>query len=314
MFSDFETRMFEYESAANPQLPKIPISSHKIKNIHYNDWVENVPIDLSQTLNMDYMCTTPNLLCSFITIQSCLFQCSYKPKNFDFFSKLFYIINGVGEVYCEICDGITYNFVFKKGDLIVLPKCTNYSISSVSNDIDNTIQIYSVDDSPLYKYLKVKNAGPTIVPTHYTKYDMETYLRQVMTCKDNKNKNRNGILLSNTEMERIGTKTLTPILWSLLNVLQAHSVQKPHRHNSVALDYCVKASGEVYTIMGKELDENNNIKDPIKVMWEQGSFFITPPGYWHSHVNESDEEAVVLPVQDAGLYTYQRTLNIEFVR
>ena len=29
-----------------------------------------------------------------------------------------------------------------------------------------------------------------------------------------------------------------------------------------------------------------------------------------SHHNDSGEDAWVLPVQDAGLYTYQRTLNI----
>ena len=40
--------------------------------------------------------------------------------------------------------------------------------------------------------------------------------------------------------------------------------------------------------------------------------FTTPPGYWHSHHNESDEPAWVFPVQDAGLFTHQRTLDIRF--
>lgn len=39
----------------------------------------------------------------------------------------------------------------------------------------------------------------------------------------------------------------------------------------------------------------------------------TPPGWWHSHHNESDDVAWVLPIQDAGLYTHQRTLDIRFV-
>jgi hypothetical protein len=41
--------------------------------------------------------------------------------------------------------------------------------------------------------------------------------------------------------------------------------------------------------------------------------FITPPGWWHSHHNETDSAAWVLPMQDAGLYTHQRTLDIRFV-
>jgi gentisate 1,2-dioxygenase len=38
--------------------------------------------------------------------------------------------------------------------------------------------------------------------------------------------------------------------------------------------------------------------------------FITPPGLWHSHNNEGDTYAYVLPIQDAGLLLYQRILGI----
>ena len=70
--------------------------------------------------------------------------------------------------------------------------------------------------------------------------------------------------------------------------------------------------GNVYTAMGKELNDDGTIKDPIIVPWKTGNAFITPPGWWHSHVNKGNEEAIVLPIQDAGLYTYQRTLDIRF--
>ena len=53
-------------------------------------------------------------------------------------------------------------------------------------------------------------------------------------------------------------------------------------------------------------------ENPQKIYWSTGGVFTTPPGLWHSHVNESDKDAYVLPVQDAGLYTYQRTLDIQF--
>ena len=49
-----------------------------------------------------------------------------------------------------------------------------------------------------------------------------------------------------------------------------------------------------------------------RAVWETGAMFVTPPGWWHSHHNESTEDAYVLPVQDAGLYTHQRTLDIRF--
>ena len=62
--------------------------------------------------------------------------------------------------------------------------------------------------------------------------------------------------------------------------------------------------------------QKNNVSEKEMFMcraeWETGAMFVTPPGWWHSHHNESKEEAWVLPVQDAGLYTHQRTLDIRF--
>ena len=46
--------------------------------------------------------------------------------------------------------------------------------------------------------------------------------------------------------------------------------------------------------------------------WEPGLSFVTPPGYWHSHFNETDAPAHVIPLQDAGLHSYLRTLDIRF--
>jgi hypothetical protein len=42
------------------------------------------------------------------------------------------------------------------------------------------------------------------------------------------------------------------------------------------------------------------------------SAFVTPPGLWHAHYNESGAPAYPLPIQDAGLKTYLRTLDIRF--
>ena len=45
--------------------------------------------------------------------------------------------------------------------------------------------------------------------------------------------------------------------------------------------------------MGKEIDTAGNIINPIRCNWDKpGGVFITPPGWWHSHHNESDEVCV----------------------
>ena len=40
--------------------------------------------------------------------------------------------------------------------------------------------------------------------------------------------------------------------------------------------------------------------------------FVTPPGLWHAHFNQSGAPAHLIPIQDAGLHTYLRTLDIRF--
>ena len=64
--------------------------------------------------------------------------------------------------------------------------------------------------------------------------------------------------------------------------------------------------------MGPELDEDGWVKNPIRCDWKAGAVFTTPPGWWHSHHNDTSEPAWVLPMQDAGLYTHQRVLDIRF--
>jgi gentisate 1,2-dioxygenase len=131
----------------------------------------------------------------------------------------------------------------------------------------------------------------------------------------NPNSNRKGILLSNADTEKIGINTITPILWSLYNELPPKTIQKPHRHNSVALDLCIisEDSDNIYTLIGDDIDEQGNIIDPVKVHWKSGEMFITPPGLWHSHNNLGDTTAYILPIQDAGLLLFQRILGIEMM-
>lgn len=45
--------------------------------------------------------------------------------------------------------------------------------------------------------------------------------------------------------------------------------------------------------MGPELGEDGWVKNPVRVDWKAGGTFVTPPGWWHSHHNDSDEDAWV---------------------
>jgi gentisate 1,2-dioxygenase len=123
-------------------------------------------------------------------------------------------------------------------------------------------------------------------------------------------RNRNGVLFGNEATPL--TASLTHTLWALFNALPARVVQKAHRHNSVALDLCVSAGPNTYTLMSDALDARGELVNPVRADWKSGAVCVSPPGLWHSHHNESDVDAIVLPIQDAALHTWMRTLDIRF--
>ncbi len=109
------------------------------------------------------------------------------------------------------------------------------------------------------------------------------------------------------------TRTITHVIWAMYGVLPARSVQLPHHHESVALDFIIDCPEGCYTLIGDKVDDQGKIVNPTRADWKPGSAFVTPPGLWHSHHNEADEPAHLMPIQDAGLHTYLRTLDIHFV-
>ena len=307
-----KSRLYEYMSASKPQMTEIPVLIHS-HNLYEQGPSRIIPFDLSKELNIPYTATSPNLLASFIRI----IENESVNCNACATSHAFYIIKGFGN--CNIPDygNIDYN----EGDMIVIPETISNRFTSndiVFTSLKENTAIYWINDEPLLKYLNVIPNSKSFQPTLFRKNTMLDRIEEISHEENAEHKNRLGVLLGNKATQSIenggtGTLTLTPTLWSLLNVLPANKFQKPHRHNSIALDLCVSGGGDgVYTLMGPELDDNGNVKNPVKCTWENGSVFVTPPGWWHSHHNDTNTEAYVLPIQDAGLYTYQRTLNIEF--
>ena len=299
-----EIKMYEYESASNPKMTKNPIRILKNNILKNLNSININHFDLSKELGTSYKATSPNLLASFFNIKNNI-DFTYKSIGS---SNMFYVISGKGEL-----KNSNMNFNVNKGDIITTPYDNNGV--EIKSSTDKDLVLYHVDDSPLMNYLGVLPNKIIIPPTIYKKDEILSFMNKINNEPGAENRNRNGVLLGNNITEELGTKTLTNILWSLYNIIGPNTVQKPHKHNSVALDLCTYAiPGKVYTLIGKDIDENGNIINPEKVYWETNCAFTTPTGYWHSHVNESNENAYVLPVQDAGLYTYQRTLDIRFVK
>jgi gentisate 1,2-dioxygenase len=294
---------YEYEKNVNPYLNHIPFYE---KNINESNYGINI-IDFSNVFNVSYKSTTPNLLASFIrlTTNDVIELNNTQYIEYNATSHLFYIISGKAAINI---DDDSEKEVFS-GDILITPCFYSIKIKNLSEE---ELQIYYINDSPLVNYLGSKAEKKIFKTAIYS----NEFLIQNLNNLSNKNNNRKGILLSNKDTEDLGVNTITPVLWALYNELPPKITQKPHKHNSVALDLCIKCSDSenIYTLIGDELDENGNIVNPKKVYWKEGSMFITPPGLWHSHNNDGDTYAYILPIQDAGLLLYQRILGIVLKR
>jgi gentisate 1,2-dioxygenase len=289
---------YEYEKNVNPPLTSIPIIQKNIKDCHYGFTF----IDFSELFNVKHKCTSPNLLASFIKIKEGdkIYLESGQNNFMNGTSNLFFVINGTCEMSFD-----KETFKVEQGEILTTALFTTINIKNTS---ENELQIYYINDSPLINYLGSKPINKTFKTSVYSKDFLLTNLHKL----SNPNNNRKGILLSNKDTEKIGINTITPVLWALYNELPPNTVQRPHKHNSVALDLCISCSDSdnIYTLIGDKIDDHGNIIDPIKVNWKQGEMFTTPPGLWHSHNNVGETYAYILPIQDAGLLLYQRILGI----
>ena len=135
-------------------------------------------------------------------------------------------------------------------------------------------------------------------------------LVQIVRDPEAPHRSRISVLLANVATPQ--TLTITHTLWAMLGVLPPGRVQRPHRHQSVALDLITECAPGCYSLVGTQLGSDGAIIDPIRVDWEPAGAFVTPPGHWHSHHNESGRPAYLVPIQDAGLHTYLRSLDIRF--
>ena len=290
---------YEYEKNVNPHLNHIPFYEKNIKECNYGIDI----INFSDVFNVSYKSTTPNLLASFIKIENDgeieFNNIQYNELNAS--SHLFYILKGNAAIYFDSDSEKTVH----SGDILISPCFNSLKIKNVGSE---DVEIYYINDSPLINYLGSKTEKKLFKAAIYT----NAFLVKNLIDLSNQKNNRKGILLSNKDTEELGINTITPVLWALYNELPPKTTQKPHKHNSVALDLCIKCSDSenIYTLIGDTLDENGNILNPTKVNWKEGSMFITPPGLWHSHNNDGDTYAYILPIQDAGLLLYQRILGI----
>ena len=297
-----DVRIYEYSQAADPiasgATPPIPHAEFP-SSLHEQGPTRVVPLDLSAKLKKAGPLTSPGLCAHFLRLLPGE-TLSTRPNAS---SELYYVLRGTGKTRF---DGQT--IPWGRGDILTLP--AGEGASHRADDGDDDAALYWVHDEPLLRYLGAKAGVPTFRPTLFRAEETLAELARAAADPEAANRSRVSVLLANADCEQ--TLTITPTLWAMLGILPIGAVQLPHRHQSVALDLIIDCQPGCYTLVGKSLDESGKIVDPVRVDWKPASVFVTPPGEWHAHFNESGTEAYLLPIQDAGLQTYLRSLDIRF--
>jgi gentisate 1,2-dioxygenase len=296
--------LFDYRQAANP------VRAGLTEPIPYRSWGAElhstgpsgvIPLDLSAELGVPGPATSPSLAAHFIRIEAGEGVRAAAIAT----SSLFFVLSGAGCCRFRDQDDDTAIASWTEGDLFVLPAGGTPLLEA-----ERTSVLYWVHDAPLLSYLGVTPSGPRFEPTHYSASWLRSELENLADQPGSQSSNRISLLLANRDLP--STRTVTHVLWAMYGIVPAGSTQPPHRHQSVALDLIINCHPGVYTLVGTELDAAGQIRNPKRIDWHSGGAFITPPGHWHSHVNESGQPAWFLPIQDAGLQTYLRSLDIRF--
>jgi len=300
---DDKAQLFDYRQAANP------IRSGLTEPIPYRSWSPElhaqgpsgvIPLDMSSDLGLSAPATSPGLAAHFVRINAGEGVKAAAVAT----SSLFFVLSGQGTCLCREAHNET-EISWSEGDLFVLPAGGTPLLQA-----DSTSVLYWVNDAPLLSYLGVEPTTPRFKPTLYSATWLQQELQALAQQPGSVNSNRISLLLANRDLP--STRTVTHVLWAMYGIVPAGVTQAPHRHQSVALDLIVDCQPGVYSLVGTELNGDGSIRNPQRIEWQSGGAFITPPGHWHSHVNESGAPAYLLPIQDAGLQTYLRSLDIRF--
>ena len=297
-------RFYDYRVASNPMadggVPPVP-GVRFPASLHELGPTRHVPLDNSLLLGCGGPATTPSLSANFLHVHSG----EALATDANATSQLFYVMRGEGTTRLTGDGGASLPWV--AGDLFTLPAgCPAMHVAG------EDAAMYWVHDEPLLRHLGAVANRRRFAPTLYRHTAIREALDAVMHDPESAKANRLSVLLGNHLFPR--EMTVTHVLWAMFGILPVGVVQAPHRHQSVAVDFVVNALPGCYTMVGSKLAADGSIADGERFDWEPHSVFVTPPGLWHSHHNESGQPAHILPIQDAGLHTYLRTLSILFSR
>ena len=248
-----------------------------------------IPCDISDQLGCAFPATSPLVLARYARIRAG----ETLPTDFAASGVIAYVIAGNGQTICG-----NETIAWGKGDLMVLPG--GIPQTHRAGDADAVLWIVTNEPQLAFENLRppAKGEAPTDV-VHYTGAEIRRQIDMLYDVGRNEEIAGSALIFSAERQE--ATRNILPTLTAAMNSLPAGAVQRPHRHNAIAVSLVIEGEDCFSLIDGQRKD------------WSPFATTITPPVSVHSHHNGGGKQALFLIIQDGGIYYHARAMGFEFV-
>jgi gentisate 1,2-dioxygenase len=284
-------RFFNTGNGFNVQLPPVPdriFTAEAEAALDPATPTGLIACDLSNELACAFPATTPLVLAHYGRIRA------GETLTTDFVASgvIAYVIAGSGRTRCA-----GEEIAWSTGDLFILPG--GDTAAHIAGDVDAVLWV--VTNEPQLAFERLRAPAPGQAPTQVVHYRGPEIARQIeLLYEIGRNEEIAGSALIFSAAAQEATRNILPTLTVAMNSLPGGVVQRPHRHNSVAVSLIIKGDRCFSMIDGRRKD------------WAPWATTITPPVSVHSHHNGGNEQALFLIIQDGGIYYHTRAMGFEF--
>lgn len=284
-------RFFNSGNAFNVQLPPVPdcaFSDEPKEALAEDTPTGMIYCDISDQLDCPFPATSPLVLAGYARINAG----ESLTTNPCASGVIAYVIAGTGTTTCgdEIVE-------WSSGDIMLFPG----GIPQLHAAEEVNAVLWIVSNEPQVAFENLQPPAPNEAPTgvvHFTRSDIEGQIDHLIENAEEGELPGYAVVLSSEQQE--ASRNVLPTLTLAMNSLPGGTMQRPHRHNSVAVSLVVSGEG-CYSIV------DGNRKD-----WSAWATTVTPAVSVHSHHNSGNSRALFLIVQDGGLYYHTRAMGFEF--
>jgi gentisate 1,2-dioxygenase len=285
-------RFFNPGNAFNVILPAVPdvaFTAEPARALDPATPTGLIPCDISDVLECPFPATSPFVLASYGRIRA------GESLAMDVAASgiVHFVIDGVGSTVSG-----DETIAWSKGDVFITPGGVPETHTAGAEDA----VLWIVTNEPQFAFERAQAPAPGTAPTPVVHYPAAEIQRQVDLIYDiGRGQEIPGAAVIMSSDMQVESRNALPTLTVAMNTLDPGVVQRPHRHNSVAVSLVVSGTNCYSKVDGR------------KKMWSPYATTITQPVAVHSHHNEGDERAFFLIVQDGGLFYHARAMGFAFV-